>query len=48
MNKIRCPHCNSENVSLFTRIVGYFSNIKVWNKSKLEELKARKKGSYKI
>jgi len=29
-----------------TRIVGYFSRIENWNKSKLGELKDRQKGSY--
>lgn len=47
-DKCKCPHCQSSNVSLFTRIVGYFSNIKVWNKSKIEELRDRKKGNYKV
>jgi len=45
---VKCKECGSTNVSLFTRIVGYFSNIKVWNKSKKEELNARQKGNYKL
>jgi len=31
-----------------TRIVGYFSRIENWNKSKLGELKDRHKGDYKV
>ncbi len=31
-----------------TRIVGYFSKISNWNKSKIGELKDRRKGNYKI
>ena len=31
-----------------TRIVGYFSKVSNWNKSKLGELKDRRKGNYKV
>lgn len=31
-----------------TRIVGYYSRVENWNKSKLGELKARHKGHYSI
>ena len=31
-----------------TRIVGYFSKISNWNKSKIGELDDRRKGNYKI
>ncbi|MDD5644533.1 MAG: hypothetical protein PHO00_03695 [bacterium] len=31
-----------------TRIVGYFSRIENWNKSKLGELKDRRQGSYSV
>ena len=48
MEKIKCENCGSGKVSLLTRIVGYFSNIAVWNKSKIEELKSRRKGNYKV
>jgi anaerobic ribonucleoside-triphosphate reductase len=44
----KCKHCGSGNVDLVTRIVGYFSKISFWNKSKLEELNSRQKGNYKI
>ena len=43
-----CKECGSKNVNLLSRIVGYFSNIKVWNKSKKEELKSRGEGNYKL
>ena len=31
-----------------TRIVGYFSKVSNWNKSKLGELKDRREGNYKV
>jgi len=31
-----------------TRIVGYFSRIENWNKSKLGELKDRRNGNYRV
>lgn len=31
-----------------SRIVGYFSTIENWNKSKLGELNDRKKGNYRV
>ena len=43
-----CPHCGSKNVYGISRIVGYFSKISSWNKSKIAELRDRKKGDYKI
>ncbi len=43
-----CPHCHSEDVYGLTRIVGYFSRIKNWNKSKLGELYDRRKGNYHV
>ena len=46
--KIKCKVCGSENISLYSRIVGYFSEVKGWNSSKIEELKSRKKGNYKV
>ena len=36
------------NVHHITRIVGYFSRVENWNKSKLGELKDRHKGDYKV
>lgn len=45
----RCPHCNSENVVGETRVVGYFSKIQNWNKSKrYGELVDRHRGSYSV
>ncbi|MCK4401484.1 anaerobic ribonucleoside-triphosphate reductase [bacterium] len=43
-----CGNCNSEDVYGITRIVGYFSRVNNWNKSKLGELRDRQKGEYKI
>lgn len=43
-----CSHCNSANVYGITRIVGYFSRVDNWNKSKLGELADRKKGNYAV
>ncbi len=31
-----------------TRVVGYFSRIENWNKSRLAELKDRRKGNYEV
>jgi len=44
----RCPSCSSTDVYSVTRIVGYFSRITNWNKSKIGELKDRRKGSYSL
>lgn len=45
--KSKCPECGSEDVEGETRVVGYFSKVKNWNKSKrLGELKARQQGNY--
>ena len=41
-----CGHCESSNVYGITRIVGYYSRIDNWNKSKIGELKDRQKGAY--
>ena len=41
-----CPYCNSDNVYGMSRVVGYFSIIDNWNKSKKSELKRRQKGNY--
>ena len=41
-----CPHCKSDNVYGMSRVVGYFSIIDNWNKSKKSELKRRQKGKY--
>ena len=43
-----CDYCESKDVYGITRIVGYFSRISNWNKSKLGELKDRHKGDYSV
>jgi len=39
---------NGRDVIHMTRIVGYFSRVQNWNKSKLGELKDRHKGNYRV
>jgi ribonucleoside-triphosphate reductase len=46
--KKNCPYCGSPNVYGLTRIVGYYSKISNWNKSKQGELKDRHKGNYAV
>jgi len=46
-NKCTCKKCGAK-VNLVSRIVGYFSTVSSWNSSKVEELKARRAGNYKI
>jgi ribonucleoside-triphosphate reductase len=41
-----CGHCQGANVYGMTRVVGYFSRIHNWNRSKIGELKDRRHGSY--
>jgi ribonucleoside-triphosphate reductase len=43
-----CPSCNSTDVYGVTRIVGYFSRVSNWNKSKLAELRDRHRGNYSL
>jgi ribonucleoside-triphosphate reductase len=43
-----CTVCSSENVYGVTRIVGYFSRVNNWNKSKIGELNDRHKGDYSV
>jgi ribonucleoside-triphosphate reductase len=43
-----CGHCGSKNVYGVSRIVGYFSRINNWNKSKIGELADRHKGNYSV
>lgn len=43
-----CVHCGSRNVYGISRIVGYFSRINNWNKSKIGELADRHKGNYHV
>ncbi|MHA1155686.1 MAG: anaerobic ribonucleoside-triphosphate reductase [Candidatus Heimdallarchaeota archaeon] len=44
--KCTCPLCGSSDVYGISRIVGYFSEIDNWNKSKQAELRRRQKGNY--
>jgi anaerobic ribonucleoside-triphosphate reductase len=46
--KQTCSKCGSVNVYGVTRIVGYFSRVDNWNKSKLGELADRHKGDYAV
>lgn len=43
-----CPTCDSEDVEGMSRIVGYFSRIINWNKSKVQELSDRHQGRYGV
>ncbi len=44
-----CPECGSNEVVGETRVVGYFSKIQNWNKSKrYGELVARQRGMYRV
>jgi ribonucleoside-triphosphate reductase (formate) len=44
----KCPNCGSKNTYGLSRVVGYFSRINNWNKSKIAELKSRQKGNYDV
>ena len=45
----RCARCGSDRMEQETRVVGYFSKIHNWNKSKREgELPARHRGDYAV
>ena len=47
--KETCPDCGSDNVVGETRVVGYFSKVQNWNKSKrYGELIARQRGQYSV
>lgn len=39
---------DGRNVSHLTRIVGYYSKVSNWNKSKLGELDDRQRGTYSV
>jgi ribonucleoside-triphosphate reductase len=43
-----CKHCGSTNVYGISRVVGFFSKIEDWNKSKKAEFKDRQKGTYNV
>jgi ribonucleoside-triphosphate reductase len=40
-----CPKCKSSKIQVWSRITGYYQNIKGWNKGKLQELKDRRRYS---
>jgi len=44
----QCSFCDSPDVTGMTRVVGYYSRINNWNKSKLGELKDRQRGNYTV
>lgn len=33
----KCPHCSSEKIDKFSRVIGYFSKVSAWNKTRREE-----------
>lgn len=39
--KQKCKNCNSENLSRYSRITGYYQRVEGWNPSKKQELKDR-------
>ncbi|NQT86306.1 anaerobic ribonucleoside-triphosphate reductase, partial [bacterium] len=43
-----CTICESDDVFSMTRIVGYYSRISNWNKSKIGELRDRQAGTYAL
>ena len=43
-----CGFCGSTNVYGVSRVVGYYSKINNWNKSKLAEFRSRQGGNYKL
>lgn len=43
-----CVNCGGENLTIKSRIVGYFSDISNWSKSKIGELQDRHKGDYQV
>ena len=46
--KENCGSCDSTDVHGLTRVVGYYSRIDDWNKSKVGELKDRHDGDYNL
>ena len=44
----KCGSCGSSKVYGITRVVGYYSRIDNWNRSKIGELKDRQRGDYRI
>jgi hypothetical protein len=48
LNDVLCFRKEPHILTHFTRVVGYFSRVENWNKSKVGELKDRHKGEYGI
>ncbi len=46
--KEQCGGCRCEDVYGVTRVVGYYSRVSNWNRSKLGELAARQSGNYRV
>lgn len=46
--QVRTHVINGRDLKHYTRIVGYYSGVRNWNKSKLGELKDRHKGDYRV
>ena len=42
----KCDKCGSQKIQVWSRITGYYQNIKGWNKAKLQELKDRQRYSF--
>jgi len=47
-SEVGCPRCKSKNVNFVSRITGYYSVVKNWSNSKVQELKARENGDYSL
>lgn len=47
-DKLRKDIIRGRDVTHMTRIVGYFSQVKNWNKSKIGELRDRQAGNYSL
>lgn len=43
-----CEFCGSDDVYGMTRVVGYYSRVNNWNRSKLAELQDRQRGNYSL
>ncbi|MEM3412123.1 MAG: anaerobic ribonucleoside-triphosphate reductase [archaeon] len=41
--KFTCPYCGSKSIQWWSRITGYYQNVKGWNKSKKQELIDRRR-----
>jgi hypothetical protein len=48
LNDVLCFRREPHSLTHFTRVVGYFSRVENWNKSKIGELKDRHKGTYAL